>query len=95
MQKQYVYYELVGKCRKFGTNVNNSKGEARQHVVVRFKNERVAEQSQLGNNFEDIKDHFQSGLPMGWVLDLDYFGIECNNVISEEEANRHNFIIVE
>lgn len=63
-------------------------------VVVRFKSESRAERSQLGNGFRDIEEYFQAGLPLGWVMDLNEFGIECRDIISEEEANKRGFIIV-
>lgn len=93
MDKGFVYYVLVGKCRKFATNTDQTRTTANMHVVVRFKNEARAEKSQLGNGFHDVEEHFQAGLPFGWYMDLDEFGIECHDTISEEEANKRGFII--
>lgn len=94
MDKGFVYYVLVGKCRKFATDTDPNRITANMYVVVRFKNEARAEYSQLGNGFHDVEEHFQAGLPFGWYMDLDEFGIECQDTISEEEANKRGFIIV-
>lgn len=95
MDKGFVYYKLCGQCFRIPSKDNpNPKEFASQHVVVRFKNEHHAERSQLVNGFEDVHEHFQAGLPYGWVMSLNNFGLECQDVISEEEANKIGYIIV-
>ena len=94
MNKGFVYYDLCAKCRRYPSSNNNDTSEVtNMHVVVRFKNEVRAEASQLMLGFQDVEQHFQAGLPFGWVLEMDKFGIECHDVISEEEANKRGFII--
>lgn len=92
MDKGFVYYVLTGRCRKYPTNTDSSKGVKNMEVVVRFNNESIAEYEQLGNGFYNVREEFQAGLPFGWAMD-DY-GIECLTKISEEEANKRGFIIV-
>lgn len=90
-----VFHVLCGRCRKFPTNTDPSSYVQNMTVVVRFQNERKAQFSQLGNNYEDVREQFQAGLPMGWIMWLDDYGIDCEATISKEEADQRGFVIIE
>ena len=95
MDKGFVYYKLCGHCFRIPSRENpKAKESSNMNVVLRFKNEACAERSQLGHGFEDVHDHFQAGLPYGWVMSLNNFGLECEEIISEEQANQVGYIIV-